>query len=54
MLNSTEHAFQLLMKTEIPTNNKLLAVSLSNVVFIMPINVVGILTFIDRINFVLR
>ena len=46
---------QLLIKTIIPTN---LALSLSDVVFIMLINVkmptfVGILTFMSRMNFVL-
>ena len=49
--------FQLLIKTKIPTK-KFLAVSLSDVAFIMLINVqmpaiVGILTFMSRINFVL-
>ena len=48
---------QLLIKTKILTK-KFLALSLSDVVFIMLINVkmptvVGILTFIRRINFVL-
>ena len=46
--------FQLL----IPTNEKFIALSLSDVVFIMLINVkmptiVGILTFVSRINFML-
>ena len=50
--------FQLLLKTKIPTNKEFLALSLSVVVFIMLINVktptiVGILTFMSRINFVL-
>ena len=50
--------FQLLIKTKILTK-KFLALSLSGVVFIMLINVkmptiVGILTFMSRINFVLR
>ena len=50
--------FQLLIKTKIPTKKKFLALSLSDVVFIMLINVkmptiVGILTFMSRINFVL-
>ena len=45
--------FQLLIKTKIPKNEK---VSLADVAFIMPINVkmptiVGILTFMSRINF---
>ena len=51
--------FQLLIKTKIPTNNEVSCFkSLSDVVFIMLINVkmptiVGILTFMSRINFVL-
>ena len=50
--------FQLLIKTKIPTNKKILALSLSDVLFIMLIDVkmptiVGILTFMSRINFVL-
>ena len=50
--------FQLLIKTKILTK-KFLALSLSGVVFIKLINVkmptvVGILTFMSRINFVLR
>ena len=49
--------FQLLIKTKIPINEKFLDLSLSDVVFIMLINVkmpiVGILTFMSRINFVL-
>ena len=58
MLNSTEHEIHLLIKTKIPTNEKFLALSLSDVVLIMLINVkmttiVGILTFMNRINFVL-
>ena len=49
--------FQLLIKTKIPTKKKFLALSLSDVI-IMLINVkmptiVGILTFMSRINFVL-
>ena len=53
---STE--FQLLIKTKVPPIKKFLALSLSDVVFIMRTNVkmstiVGILTFICRINFVL-
>ena len=48
--------FQLLIKTKIPTNKE--NFSLPDVVFIMLINVkmptiVGILTFMSRINFVL-
>ena len=50
--------FQLLIKTKYRQIKKLLALSLSNVVFIMLINVkkptiFGILTFMSRINFVL-
>ena len=50
MLNSTE--------LEVSTAHKSLALSLSDIVFIMLINVkmstiVGILTFMSRINFVL-
>ena len=50
--------FQLLIKTKILINKEVLALSLPAVVFIMLINVkiptlVGILTFISRINFVL-
>ena len=50
--------FQLLIKTKILTKKKFVALSLSDVVFIMLINVkmptiVGILTFMSRINFVL-
>ena len=48
--------FQLLIKTKIPTTEKFLALSLSDFVFIMLINVkmptiVGISTFLRRINF---
>ena len=51
--------FQLLIKAKIPKMKRFLALSLSDVVFIMLINVkmptiVGILTFMSRINFVLR
>ena len=50
--------FQLLINTKILTNKEFLAFSLSDVVFIMLLNVkmptiVGILTFMSRINFVL-
>ena len=50
--------FQLLVKTKIPIKKKFLALSLTYVVIIMLIDVkmptiVGILTFMDRINFVL-
>ena len=49
---------QVLIKTKIPTNIEVSALSLSNAVFIMLINVkmpkiVGILTFMSRINFML-
>ena len=47
--------FPLLIKAKIPTNKDFLAISLSDVVFIMLINVkmptiVGILTFMSRIS----
>ena len=50
--------FQLLIKNKILTNKKFLALSLSDVVFIMLINVkmpsiVRILKFMSRINFLL-
>ena len=47
--------FQLLIKTKIPTNEEV-SLSLSDVVFIMLINVKmpTILTFMTRINYVLR
>ena len=50
--------FQLLIKTEILTNEEVVALNLSDVVFIMLINVkmptiVGIFAFMSRINFVL-
>ena len=51
--------FQLLIKTKIPTNEDVSSLkSLSDVVFIMLINVkmptiVGILSFMSRINFML-
>ena len=56
MVNSSEHKIST-HKTKIMTN-EVLALSLSDVVFIMLINVkmpttVGILTFMSRINFVL-
>ena len=59
MLNSTEHEISTAhKKLKYLQMKKFLAVSLSDVVFIMLINVkmptiVGILTFISRINFVL-
>ena len=49
ILNSAEHEI-----TKMPTNEAFLALNLSDVVFIMLINIiVGILTFMGRINFVL-
>ena len=55
---STQHSmkFQLLIKNKIPTNTDFFALNLSDVVFIMLINVkmptvVDILTFMCRINF---
>ena len=58
MLNSTEYKIQLLIKTKMQTNVEVLALSLSDVVFIMLINIkmttiVGISTFMSRINFML-
>ena len=58
MVNSYEHDFQLLIETKILAEKKFLALSLSAVVFIMLINVkmptiVGILTFMSMINFML-
>ena len=57
MLNSTEHEISTAKKKYLQMK-KFLALSLSNVVFIMLINVkmstiVGILTFMSRINFML-
>ena len=57
MLISTEHEIQLLIKTKITTIKKFLALSLSDVVFIMLINgkmptIAGIFTFMSKINFV--
>ena len=47
--------FKMIIKTKIPTSKVFLALSLSDVVFIMLINVKmsTILTFMSRINFVL-
>ena len=50
--------FQLLINTKILTNEKIIVLSLSDDVIIMLINVkmptiVGILTFMSRVNFVL-
>ena len=50
--------FQLLIKIQIPTKEKFLVLNVLDVVFIMLINgklptIVGILTFMSRINFVL-
>ena len=58
MLNSTEHKFQLLIKQKYSQMKKFLALCLSNAEFIMLMNVkmptiVGILTFMSRISFVL-
>ena len=58
MLNSTEHKFQLLINTKILINKEVSCFKFSDVVFIMSINVkmptiVGILTFMSRINFLL-
>ena len=58
MLNSTQHEISTAHKTKILTKKMFLALSLSDNVFIMLINVkmptiVGILTFMSRINFVL-
>ena len=58
MLSSTEHEISTTQKLKHPTVKMFLALSLSDVVFIMLINVkmptlVGILTFISRINFLL-
>ena len=59
MLNSTEYKISTLIKTKIQTNEEVsLALSLSDVVLIMLINVkmptiVGIITFMSRINFML-
>ena len=58
MLNSTDHKISTAhKKVQCRQMKKFLALSLSNVVFIMLINVkmptfVGILTYISRINFV--
>ena len=51
--------FHLLINTKIPTNEMFLVLSLSDVVFIMLINIkmptiVGILTFMSMIDFMLR
>ena len=56
MLNSLSPKFQLLRKTKIPTNVDVHALSLSIVVFIVIIyvkmsTIVGILTYMNRINF---
>ena len=58
MLNSTEQEISTAHKTKIPTNKDFFALSLSDDVFIMLINVemptiVGILTFMSTLNFVL-
>ena len=51
--------FQLIINTKIPTNKEVSCLGLSDVVFIMLMNVkmptiVGILTFMSRINLVLN
>ena len=61
MLNSNEHEIQLLIKAKIPTNEEVScfkSLRSSDIVFIMLINIkmptiVGILTFMSRINFML-
>ena len=59
MLNSTEHEISTAHKTKIPTNEEIYCFkSLRCCIFVMLINVkmptiVGILTFMSRINFVL-
>ena len=58
MFNSTEPEISTAHKTKILTKKKFLALSISESVFIMLINVkiptvVGILTHMSRINFVL-
>ena len=58
MLNSTEHEISTAQNLRCQQIKKYLALSLSDVVFIMLINVkmptiVGILVFMSRINFVL-
>ena len=58
MLNSTEHEISIVHKTKIPTKKEVSGLSLSDDVIIMLINVkmptiVGILTFMSRINLVL-
>ena len=50
--------FQLLIRTKIPTNKEVFALGLADVAFIMLIivkmpTIVGILTFMSRINFML-
>ena len=58
VLNSTEHEISTAHKLKCLQINKFLALSLSDVVFILLMSVkmpmiVGILTFMSRINFVL-
>ena len=58
VLNSNEHEIQMLIKSKILKKKIFLAFRLSDVVFIMLLNVkmptiVGILTFMSMINFVL-
>ena len=59
MLNSNSMKFQLLIKSKILKIKTILALKLSDVVFIRPINVkmstiVGILRFMSRKDFILR
>ena len=58
MFNSTELENSTAHKTKIPTNEEFIALRLSDVVYIMLMNVkmpttVAILTFMSRMNFVL-
>ena len=58
MLNSTDKKFQMLIKTKILTNEEVSCLSLTDVVFIMLINVkmpaiVCIVTFMSWINLLL-
>ena len=56
MLNSTEYGIQLLIKTKMLKNKDSFVFKLSDVLFIMQINVkmptiVGVLTFMSMINY---
>ena len=58
MLNSTEHEISTAHQTKILTHKEVSCLSLSDILFIILINVKmptidGILTFMSRINFVL-